>query len=151
MSLRGRQDNAKVQGASLELHEETGNVLDDTADDLYNALNPNDQKALDEFVSCFKDGKRKKRGEPQLKRVKKTKHQIPIEDISVFYKIMEMVFDVLIQGTRRTYPGFKLLEGGAWPGLLHIAPGVFHTDYLKVSQCGTFVGHFIYSHKNLHL
>jgi hypothetical protein len=131
VTVQQKDCDEDARGSDQLLDEETGAALPRSCKGLYDSLDSDDKRALDKFLSCFKGDKIKRHEEPRRKRVK-TKHHRPVEDISAFNKLTEAVMDVLVQGGKRTYPGFKLLEGTSWPGLLHVAPGVFHMDYLKV-------------------
>lgn len=132
VTIQQQEGDGDASGSDQLLDEETKAILPPTYKGLYDNLSSDDQRALDKFLSCFKGERtRRRHEEPRRKRVK-TKHHRPVEDISAFLKLTEAVMDVLVQGGKRTYPGFKLLEGTSWPGLLHVAPGVFHMDYLKV-------------------
>lgn len=136
VSLRGEQNDVRIKTPRQSLTKEAMRSLPDTPHTLYNALGIDDQKALDDFMLSFKGEETRTHGEPPRKRLK-TKHYMPVQDISSLCKITETILEVLIQGGKRTYAGFRLLERHRWPGLLHVAPGVFHIDYLKVSMLAT--------------
>lgn len=131
VTVQQKQGDGDARGSDQLPGEGTGGVFSPSCKGLYDSLSSDNQRALDNFLSCFKGRKRRWHEEPRRKRVK-TKHHRPVEDISAFSKLTEAVVDVLIRGGKRKYPGVKLLEGISWLGLLHVAPGVFHMDYLKV-------------------
>lgn len=115
--LREGSNNVSVSCLASESHDDT--------------LTTDDQRAIDEFMAGFRGNKRQKCKDTRRKPVK-TKHSRPIEDIAAFHHIMETSIEILIRGEKRC-PGIKMLEGTSWPGLIKLAPGVFHMDHLKVN------------------
>lgn len=51
-----------------------------------------------------------------------------------FVQSMKQALDVLLHGNNKRHYGVKWLAGRAWPGLVHLAPAVFHMPYLEVSE-----------------
>lgn len=99
----------------------------------YCNLGLDDRMAIDRFMSSF-DGLRE--GSPKSavgfkrKRVATVK---PVTDITSARGLFEAAVEILLFGGTRRCIGFKVLEGESLPGLVHLAPGVFHIPYLTVS------------------
>ena len=93
-----------------------------------------DRMAIDRFMSSL-DGLRE--GSPKsvvgLKR-KRVETIKPVTDITSARGLFEAAVEILLFGGTRRCIGFKVLEGQSLPGLVHLAPGVFHMPYLTASD-----------------
>lgn len=116
-----------------QCYDGSDNSLDHTTNDLYDSLTMEDQRAIDEFVLSYR---RSETGHGRLRkpraRMTKVKRRGPIEDMALFHKVLEAAMVILIRGASKKPAGVKILEGASWSGLINLAPGVFHMDYLKV-------------------
>lgn len=104
----------------------------ETNDEIYHSLDLDDRMAIDSFLTPLGGpcGERSREINLKRKRVKSVK---PVADVSASRSLVEATMDILLFGGGKKCFGFKVLEGEALPGLMHLAPGVFHMPYLKVS------------------
>jgi hypothetical protein len=118
--------------ASLTQREDgSNNAPDYTTRDLYDSLAVDDQRAINEFVRGFQSGNDRLPSRAARVGRTKVKRRKPVEDLALFHKVLDASMITLIRGASKRPTGVKVLEGFSWLGLVNLAPGVFHMDYLK--------------------
>ncbi|KAM0192632.1 hypothetical protein ACHAPI_008216 [Fusarium lateritium] len=100
--------------------------------DLLETLGPDDQQAIESFISSLNFPPNKNRGDPPQASVRSESATCTeVLEILRSSSLIDIVFEQLILGPEKTYRGYPVLDCEPKYSLVNLAPGVFHMPYLQ--------------------